>query len=474
MRFANMMKPLFLLAIGICLSAHAAGYYYGRVIDINNNPVQGVAVSLDLQKLTATTNAQGQFALGTVGAENMVDARYARQSITLAGSKLVFNNFATSASLGINLFSMQGCLLKHIAVDRMSQYASVDLSAALSLFGDGCYYLQVRGMGENKTLLINRVGRVMHKSGNSGEFLTQQETAALHKLANIVDTLGLMKSTFLTNRMNITDSTVSNLGDLKLYPMVTGTASKYYGFDRYDFQLNGKSCIIVLPKKPATGNPWIWRPIFFDHKAYMDSILCSRGYYMGYIDMPDLYGCPTAVATMTSFYVYLTTTYGFSKKPILHGVSRGGLYIYNWARSNLTKVSCLSGDVACMDIISWPCACYPVQGTPSPDDWIKCKNVYGFSNDSIAKAYIGNPYQNMRVFADAKTPLIHVYATADPAAVPSQNVLRANDSLKKWGGSMTILAKPGVGHVAGVTLGDGALPGQADTFLNFLLKNTSF
>jgi hypothetical protein len=39
---------------------------------------------------------------------------------------------------------------------------------------------------------------------------------------------------------------------------------------------------------------------------------------------------------------------------------------------------------------------------------------------------------------------------------------------------MVLIAKPGIGHVHGVTAGDGSLPGQSDTLVNFLLENTFF
>jgi hypothetical protein len=463
---------MFVVTLGLIAPVFAAGYYYGRVIDRNNAPVQGVAVSLDMQKYSSTTNNRGEFTLGT-SAVALSGQNMRRPSFTLVGSRLVFNNYPQQSAITVKLFSVEGRQLALFTIRQNKQTASyIELNDAVSCAGDGYYLVEIISSTIQETACLIRVNGALYTRGNNSRS-GNRDAAILYKTAAIIDTLNLSKSQFLPNRISIAD-TASNLGDLKLYPMVSGTTSKYFGFDRYDFQVNQKSCIIVVPKKPAAGNPWVWRTYFFDHKPYTDSILCSKGYYMGYIDLPNLYGCPTAVRGMDTLYNYLTATYGFSKKPVLIGVSRGGLYIYNWGRSNISKISCLYGDGACMDIIAWPCACYPEGGTPSPSDWTMCKTVYGFANDSIAKAYTGNPYQNMRPFADAKIPLIHVYGTADPAAIPSLNVLRANDTLKKYNWQMVLIAKPGIGHVHGVTAADGALPGQADTLLNFLLKNTSF
>lgn len=51
----------------------------------------------------------------------------------------------------------------------------------------------------------------------------------------------------------------------------------------------------------------------------------------------DMLGAPRAVKHWDSFYNELTTKYGFGPKAALVGLSRGGLYCYNWAAANLTK-----------------------------------------------------------------------------------------------------------------------------------------
>jgi sialidase-1 len=119
----------------------------------------------------------------------------------------------------------------------------------------------------------------------------------------------------------------------------------------------------------------------------------------------------------------------------MFGISRGGLFMYNWARANISKISTLYGDGAVMDFVSWPCGCYGT-GVGSAADWSSLKSDYGFASDSVAKAYTGNPYQNMQSFAAAKIPIIHVYGEIDPAVLPAENALRANDSLKAHGWQM--------------------------------------
>ena len=51
--------------------------------------------------------------------------------------------------------------------------------------------------------------------------------------------------------------------------------SQWNGFDRLDFQVDGRSCLLVLPKTPAPGKPWIWRTEFFGHEPQGDLALLS-------------------------------------------------------------------------------------------------------------------------------------------------------------------------------------------------------
>src|SRR5262245_23092818 len=42
-----------------------------------------------------------------------------------------------------------------------------------------------------------------------------------------------------------------------------GSRSSWHGFDRYDFVLDGKSVLVVVPRQPAPGRPWVWHGEFF-------------------------------------------------------------------------------------------------------------------------------------------------------------------------------------------------------------------
>ena len=123
-----------------------------------------------------------------------------------------------------------------------------------------------------------------------------------------------------------------------------GTRSAWQGFDRYDFMVDGRRCWVVTPQASAEGQPWIWRARFFGHEPQTDITLLKEGFHLAYCDVAGLYGSPRAVKHWNAFYQLLTENHGFARQPVLEGMSRGGLIIYNWAAANPGKVACIYGD----------------------------------------------------------------------------------------------------------------------------------
>lgn len=448
-----MAFSLRLLFCGL-LAALPARAFTGRVVDKAGRPVAGVSVTLEARKLTGLTDAQGRFSFAVATVPTVTGELPLRAQ----GSRLFFSS---AGPLAAEVISPDGGVAARFRAGPRKEAGAWDLAR----LARGNYLLEVRAEGRRAVYRLSRAGGRIEVEGSSPVL------GAAAKAAAAGDTLALSKSAFIPRRMQVTGS--EDLGDVTLYSVPAGTKTSFVGFDMYAVTVAGKSCNVVLPRKPAVGGPWLWKTYFRTHKPYVDSILLAKGYVHAFIDVPNMYGSPSAVALMDQFYDYMVSEIGVSKKPVLLGISRGGLYAYNWARGNIGKVSAIYADAPVMDFVSWPCGCYGT-GSGGKTEWAGLKTVYGFSSDAEAKAYQGNPYQNMKVFADARVPLIHVYGMIDTVAPPKENTLRANDSLEAHGWQLKLLAKPNTGHVHGLQAADGALPGQLDTLIAFLVRNTSF
>jgi hypothetical protein len=222
-----------------------------------------------------------------------------------------------------------------------------------------------------------------------------------------------------------------------------GNKSDWNGFDRYDFSVDGRQCLVVVPKSPAKGNPWIWRTEFFGHEPQGDIALLGKGFHVVYMDVQNMYGAPVAMQHMDAFYDVLTKQHGLAKKTVLEGISRGGLFAFNWAARHPDCVACLYVDAPVCDFKSWPGG--KGKGKGSPDDWKNCLKVYGLS-EAEAMEYKLNPIDNLAPLAKAGVALIHVVGDADDVVPMEENTSIVEKRYKEMNGVILVIVKKGVGH----------------------------
>jgi len=204
-------------------------------------------------------------------------------------------------------------------------------------------------------------------------------------------------------------------------------SSWHDGFDRYDYLMDettfeiqpfkrgenekfgiqdppqGKRrCTVIVPKKPAAGNPWSWRGCYWDHQPQVEVELLKRGFHVVYI---------SANATLKpgkqwdAWYTFLTEKHGLSKKPAFVGMSRGGEYSYTWATTNPGKVSCIYAD--------------------NP----------GVNPDVLKK--LGD-------LAAADVPILHVCGSIDPLL--GRSAATIENIYQQFGGRISVMIKEGSGH----------------------------
>ena len=259
-----------------------------------------------------------------------------------------------------------------------------------------------------------------------------------------------------------------------------GERTTWNGYDRYNFVWEGHPCIIVAPKEPASGKPWMWRARFFDYRPEPEIALLSKGFHVAHIGLGPHMGSPWAISRWNEFYRYLIETYGFAPKVALSGTSRGGLYLYNWAIANPDKTACIFADAAVVDFKSWPggkpLELNEYQGIGAPGNWLNILRHYGFKDTEEALAYGGNPIDNLEPLAKAGVPILHLHGNNDEYVPKEENVLIVAKRYKELGGDITVILHDpspwhggpdsggGGGHIAGLE--------DPTPIVDFILRNT--
>lgn len=215
------------------------------------------------------------------------------------------------------------------------------------------------------------------------------------------------------------------------------------GFEKTDFKIDGRKALLVMPKSPAPGKPWIWRTEFLGHEPQADIALLDKGFHVAYIDVQNLYGAPVAMKAMDEYHAHVTKTFGLSQKAILEGFSRGGLFAFNWAAKNPQNVAGLYVDAPVCDFKSWPGG--KGKGKGSPGDWQRLLKVYELTEEQ-ALAHDKNPVDNLAPLAKAHIPILAVVGGADRTVPVSENIDVVEKRYKELGGEITVIRKPGVDH----------------------------
>ena len=134
---------------------------------------------------------------------------------------------------------------------------------------------------------------------------------------------------------------------------------------------------------------------------------------------------------------------GLAKKVTLEAMSRGGVYAYNWALANPTKVDCIYADVPVLDLKSWPGG--KGKGLGSKEDWELFKKDYGLREEQ-ASQFKNSSLDNAEKIAKLGFPMLHVVGDADDIVPLDENTKPFEERVKNSGGNIMVIHKPGIKH----------------------------
>ncbi|MDB4483723.1 GDSL-type esterase/lipase family protein [bacterium] len=218
-------------------------------------------------------------------------------------------------------------------------------------------------------------------------------------------------------------------------PVWKGEVSQWEGFDKIDFKFDNRDAYVVAPKTPAPGNPWVWRARFPGFHAESDLILLARGFHIAHLNTNGLLGSPQAMESWDKFYQYLTN-HGLAKKCVLEGVSRGGLFVYQFASRWPARVACIYCDTPVGDISSWPGG--KGKGRGHVPTWQTCLTEYGLTEET-AKNFKRNPIDILAPIAKNQIPILHIVSMNDVIVPPSENTFVLAERYRKLGGNIDII-----------------------------------
>ena len=219
--------------------------------------------------------------------------------------------------------------------------------------------------------------------------------------------------------------------------------SNFAGYECADFTLKERSCKVVKPKKTAVNHPWIWRARFWGHESQTDRALLEKGYHLVYCDQSERMGNKQSINEWNAFYRLLNEC-GLNRKVVLEGMSRGGVYVFNWAAANPDKVAAVYVDNPLLDMKAMYVG---PDGKEKPENEITVgiKKHWGIDRGQI-KNFHESPIDKIDAIVKGNYPILILCAELDDAAVNSQNTFPFERKIREKGGDITVIVKKGFKH----------------------------
>ena len=218
---------------------------------------------------------------------------------------------------------------------------------------------------------------------------------------------------------------------------LSDSISCWKGYTRYHLNVDGREAFITAPNNSPDNKEWIWRARFPEWHTEMDEFLLDSGLYIAYINTDNMYGSPRAMQVWDAFYNHMVHELGFAHKVSLEGVSRGGLFVFNWAKRHPWRVHSIYTEAPVCDFKSWPGG--RGSGEGDRNSWLTLKKAYGFQNDEEAINFKNNPIDKLEALAKAKVPILSMIGLNDQVVPPSENVFILSERYVKAGGSSTLI-----------------------------------
>jgi len=182
------------------------------------------------------------------------------------------------------------------------------------------------------------------------------------------------------------------------------------------FLIEERPSFILWPAKEKRSEPQPW--VFYAptlnglpdaHEKWMHEKFLEAGIAVAGIDIGEAYGSPQGRKHFTALYDELTTKRGFSKKPVMLGRSRGGLWVSSWAIENTDKVAAIAGIYPVFDLTT-----YPGLKRAAP--------AYGLTPEELeSKLAQHNPIERITTLAKAKIPVCIIHGDSDKVVPLKEN-----------------------------------------------------
>ncbi len=216
---------------------------------------------------------------------------------------------------------------------------------------------------------------------------------------------------------------------------------EWHGFERLEFEFNGRRAILVLPKEPCKDKKWLYKTEYFEAFPTFEIEMLKRGYYVAHLSNKSRL-CPKEDTDMRPLFCeFLKEKFGLCEKCLPVGMSCGGMQAVYFAAEYPQYVAALYIDAPVLNLLSWPLGLGESKGA-CPEEF---KRDIGIPLAEML-SYRYHPIDCKEKLLKSGIPIFMVCGDSDITVPYIENGKILSDYFKANKGNITEIVKPGCDH----------------------------
>jgi alpha-beta hydrolase superfamily lysophospholipase len=127
-------------------------------------------------------------------------------------------------------------------------------------------------------------------------------------------------------------------------------------------------------------------------------------------------------------------------------MSRGAVYVFNWAAVNPRKVACVYVDNPLLNINVWIAEMLQLPKDKKNEMFEAFKKDYNLTTPEQVQQFNGGPVESVKQIVKGHYPILVLCADEDEAVPLKENAILFENKVKALNGNITVIHKPGFKH----------------------------
>jgi len=217
--------------------------------------------------------------------------------------------------------------------------------------------------------------------------------------------------------------------------------SLWNGFQRLDFEFEGHSAILVLPKEPAADKRWLFKTEYFGAFPGFEIEMLAKGYYLAHVKNTTRWCLPEDTQRQIRFAEFLHTEFGLHKKFVTVGMSCGGMQAIYLSAAAPERIALCYIDAPVTNFLSCP-GCVGASTIDCFEAFFKAK---GLSMADLIN-YRNHPIDVVSKMIESGVSVFLVCGDSDQVVPYEENGAHLYRMYKEAGGAIELILKPGCDH----------------------------